>query len=131
MKVELTKTKAKLCCLVALAGGSALAEPPQSAAPLPFVSPIFGDNMVLQREKPNAFGEGRSRESRCGWRSARVRRRQPPGRTASGRRGFNLPPCGPYTVRIASGRQAVELRGVLVGDVCGFTRAVTDKNTIY
>ena len=22
-------------------------------APLPFVSPIFGDNMVLQRDKPN------------------------------------------------------------------------------
>jgi hypothetical protein len=55
MKAEWTKTKAKLCCLVALAGGSALQQPPQSAAPLPFVSPIFGDNMVLQREKPNAI----------------------------------------------------------------------------
>src|SRR4051812_17136848 len=32
-------------------------QPPasQAAAPLPFVSPIFGDNMVLQRGKPNAI----------------------------------------------------------------------------
>ena len=28
---------------------------PAAAKPLPFVSPIFGDNMVLQRGKPNTI----------------------------------------------------------------------------
>src|ERR1035438_3477262 len=44
-----------LVSVLALACGSAFAQPPQAAAQLPFVSPIFGDNMVLQREKPNAI----------------------------------------------------------------------------
>jgi sialate O-acetylesterase len=44
-----------LASLLALAGDSAFGAPPQTAAPVPFVSPIFGDNMVLQRGKPNAI----------------------------------------------------------------------------
>jgi sialate O-acetylesterase len=29
--------------------------PPPANAPLPFLSPIFGDNMVLQRGRPDAI----------------------------------------------------------------------------
>jgi len=89
--------------------------------PLPFVSPIFGDNMVLQRGKPDMI---------WGW--------SKPGDTvhvqigdhsASGVAGSDhrwqakiQPPAvgGPYTMKI-TGHQTVELRNVLVGDVwlCG------------
>jgi hypothetical protein len=44
-----------LAGVLALAGGSAFGAPAQTAAPRPFVSPIFGDKMVLQRGKPNAI----------------------------------------------------------------------------
>ena len=44
---------------LALLSGGALAQPPgppqQNAPQHPFVSPIFGDHMVLQRGKPNAI----------------------------------------------------------------------------
>ena len=40
---------------LALLHGTALGAHAEDAAPLPFVSPIFGDNMVLQRGKPNAI----------------------------------------------------------------------------
>ena len=36
---------------LALVGGSASGAAPREAASLPFVSPIFGDHMVLQRGK--------------------------------------------------------------------------------
>ena len=92
-----------------------------AAEPLPFVSPVFGDNMVLQRGKPDAI---------WGW--------SEPGDTvhvqigdhsASGVAGSDhrwqvkiQPPAvgGPYTMKI-TGQQAVELHNVLVGDVwlCG------------
>jgi len=97
--------------------------PPQTVAAeqLPFVSPIFGDNMVLQRGKPDAI---------WGW--------SEPGdtvhvqigdHTASGVAGPDhrwqvkiQPPAvgGPYTVKITR-QQTVELHNVLVGDVwlCG------------
>ena len=94
---------------------------PAANAPLPLVSPIFGDNMVLQRGKPDTI---------WGW--------SEPGDTvrveigshrASGVAGPDhrwqvkiQPPAvgGPYTVRI-SGRETVQLQNVLVGDVwlCG------------
>jgi sialate O-acetylesterase len=38
---------------LALTIGSPAGAASQNAAPLPFLSPIFGDNMVLQRGKPN------------------------------------------------------------------------------
>jgi sialate O-acetylesterase len=89
--------------------------------PLPFVSPIFGDNMVLQRGKPDAI---------WGW--------SEPGDTvhvqigdhsASGVAGSDhrwqakiQPPAvgGSYTMKI-TGHQTVELHNVFVGDVwlCG------------
>ncbi len=104
--------------------GPTTAQGPKTAAiagSLPFVSPIFGDNMVLQRGKANTF---------WGWSA--------PGDTvevqigeakgsgmASGDGRWQVkiqPPAvgGPYTIRIA-GKQTVELHNVLVGDVwlCG------------
>jgi len=92
-----------------------------STKPLPFVSPIFGDNMVLQRGKLNTI---------WGW--------SDPGDTVKVQIGENaasgvagpdhrwqvkiMPPAvgGPYTVQI-NGHQSVTLNNVLVGDVwlCG------------
>lgn len=89
--------------------------------PLPFVSPIFSDNMVLQRGKPNTI---------WGWAKAgeevRVRIAGQTIKTVTGPDGrwqvrFKPPPTGgPYTI-IIDGPQHVELREVLVGDVwlCG------------
>lgn len=86
-------------------------------AALPFLSPIFADNMVLQRDKLNTI---------WGW--------SDPGDTIRVQVGNNTesavaqpnhrweakiqpPPVGgPYIVKI-SGRQVVELHNVLVGDV--------------
>lgn len=102
---------------------SALAQnaPEAVAKPLPFVSPIFGDNMVLQRGKPNTI---------WGWSDPGDKVRvEIAGKHASGIAGADRhwqvrikPPHvgGPYTLRI-SGHQTVELHNVLVGDVwlCG------------
>lgn len=91
------------------------------SAALPFVSPMFGDNMVLQRGKPNTI---------WGWskpgESITV---ELAGQTATATAGPDgrwhtqiQPPApgGPYTVKI-TGSQSVELQNVLVGDVwlCG------------
>jgi sialate O-acetylesterase len=102
--------------------GAAVQDVPQAATkPLPFVSPIFGDNMVLQRGKANAI---------WGWSEPGDKVRVEIGEAAaSGVAGSDRrwqvkiqpPPAGgPYTVRI-SGRETVELHNVLVGDVwlCG------------
>jgi len=92
-----------------------------SSQSLPFVSPIFGDNMVLQRGKPDTL---------WGWSEPGDEVRVEIGKaTASGVAGPDrrwqvaiLPPPagGPYAVKIA-GRQTVELHNVMVGDVwlCG------------
>ena len=107
---------------------SALAQPtpgqfsPATAAKsLPFVSPIFGDNMVLQRGKPDTI---------WGWSDpGDTVRVQIADQTASATAGPDRrwqvkiqppPPGGPYTVKI-TGHQSVELHNVLVGDVwlCG------------
>ncbi|MGC2399134.1 MAG: sialate O-acetylesterase, partial [Acidobacteriaceae bacterium] len=101
---------------------SGVASPAQSATDsLPFVSPIFADNMVLQRNKENTI---------WGWSdpgdTVRVRIGD---KTASGTASENHrwqvrihPPAagGPYTVSI-TGHRTIELRNVLVGDVwlCG------------
>lgn len=91
------------------------------ATPLPFVSPIFGDNMVLQRGKPNPV---------WGWSDPGDKVQvEIAGKHASGVAGPDRrwqvkiqPPHvgGPYTVTI-KGHQTVELHNVLVGDVwlCG------------
>lgn len=91
------------------------------SGPLPFVSPMFGDNMVLQRGKPNTI---------WGWSEpGEAVRVEIAGQAAStvtgpdGRWWVKIqppPPGGPYSIRI-TGRQMVELHEVLVGDVwlCG------------
>ncbi len=88
---------------------------------LPFVSPIFGDNMVLQRGKLDTI---------WGWSTpGDTVRVQIGDKAATGTAGADhrwqvriQPPApgGPYTVKI-SGDQSVELHNVLVGDVwlCG------------
>ena len=84
---------------------------------LPLVSPIFGDNMVLQRGKANTiwgWAEPGDKITVADWRA-----------TASGVAGADRrwqvkiqPPAvgGPYTVKI-TGRETVELHNVMVGDV--------------
>jgi len=88
---------------------------------LPFVSPMFGDGMVLQRGKPNTI---------WGWsKPGQVVRVKIAGRAAEAVAGADgrwqvriQPPApgGPYTISI-EGPQKVELHEVLVGDVwlCG------------
>jgi len=96
--------------------------PETPAKPLPFVSPIFGDNMVLQRGKVNTI---------WGWTNPGSHVRvEIGGKAASGNAGADqrwevkiepLPAGGPYTLKIAGGDDTVELHNVLVGDVwlCG------------
>jgi len=90
------------------------------AAP-PFVSPMFSDNMVLQRGKPNAF---------WGWAEpGKEVKVELAGAVATALAGADgrwqaelTPPAagGPYTLRI-EGPETVEFHEVLVGDVwlCG------------
>jgi sialate O-acetylesterase len=90
-------------------------------ASLPFVSPIFSDNMVLQRGKPNTI---------WGWskpgQAVRVEIAGHIAKTVTGTNGrwqvrIQPPaPGGPYTIKI-DGPQHEEFHGVLVGDVwlCG------------
>jgi len=91
------------------------------AKPLPFVSPIFADNMVLQRGKLDTIwgwsDPGDTIHVQIGANTATG--------TASADRRWQVkiqPPAsgGPYTVTI-TGHQSVELHNVLVGDVwlCG------------
>jgi sialate O-acetylesterase len=121
-------------CFAALATGLLFASPgagaqptPGQAAsasvakPLPFVSPIFGDNMVLQRGKADTI---------WGWSDpGDIVHVQIGANTGTGTVGpdrrwqvkIQPPnPGGPYTVKI-TGHQTVELHNVLVGDMwlCG------------
>lgn len=86
-------------------------------APLPFVSPIIGEHMVLQRGKPNrAWGWAQpGAEVRLAIGEVRVTATA----AADGRwqAEFTPPPVGgPYTLTI-DGPQHVEFSDVLVGDV--------------
>lgn len=88
---------------------------------LPFVSPMFGDNMVLQRGKTNTI---------WGWRKpgeeihVRIGNQDTSAIAGSDGRwqAKILPPTpgGPYTINI-DGEQSIEFHNVLVGDVwlCG------------
>ena len=108
--------------LLSLAHNALAQSPPEPALkPLPFVSTIFGDNMMLQRGKKNII---------WGWSEPGDKIRvKIAGKTASGVAGPDRrwqvkiqPPAagGPYTIKI-SGHQTAELHNVLVGDVwlCG------------
>ena len=112
-------------CLALLAAPGdrlALASAATNDATLPFVSPMFGDNMVLQRGKANRF---------WGWaKPGQAIRVEIAGQTATVVTGpdgrwqaeVKVPtPGGPYTVKITGPEQSVVLHEVLVGDVwlCG------------
>jgi sialate O-acetylesterase len=88
----------------------------------PFVSPMFGDDMVLQRGKPIRFwgwaNVGESVQVELGGHTAATKA------GADGRWQIEIKapvPGGPYLVTISSARQSVTLHEVLVGDVwlCG------------
>jgi len=116
-KLNLKRVLFSAVAVLAIMSGNGFAAPPQENAALPFVSPIFGDNMVLQRGKPNVI---------WGWSQAgdivRVEIGENSAAATAGADGkwqarIQPPaPGGPYTVKI-SGRQTVELHDVLVGDV--------------
>jgi sialate O-acetylesterase len=92
------------------------------AAEKPLVSPVFGDDMVLQRDQPDAL---------WGWAEPGQKIRvEFAGHTAEATAGADGrwqtqvdPPSvgGPYTLKISSPKSSVELHGILVGDVwlCG------------
>jgi sialate O-acetylesterase len=92
-----------------------------SSVPLPFVSTVFGDRMVLQRGKPNPI---------WGWTTpGNVVHIEIAGRRATAVAGgdgrweamIDPPsPGGPYTLSV-TGTQSVDLHEILVGDVwlCG------------
>ncbi|MGZ6042082.1 MAG: sialate O-acetylesterase, partial [Asticcacaulis sp.] len=87
-------------------------------AALPFVNPIFADNMVMQRGRPNTIWgwsqPGDTIRVEIGKRSARTRAGK------DGRWQVKLTPpasAGPYTMNISGQKQSVELKNVLVGEV--------------
>ena len=116
--------------LVSVSARSAFAQLPAGPQPapnpvsqpaeqtLPFLSPIFGDNMVLQRNKADNI---------WGWSDPGDKVTVQVGDSAASavagpdRRwqvSIQAPPAGgPYTVKIAGKSQSVELHNVLVGDV--------------
>ncbi len=111
---------ASLYVSVCLAFAAAIASGAEESS-RPFVSPMFGDNMVLQRGKPNTI---------WGWSTpGDTIRVEIAGHTVKAVTGTDgrwqvkidpPQPGGPYTVKI-DGVQHVELHEVLVGDVwlCG------------
>jgi sialate O-acetylesterase len=97
------------------------AEPGQKVPEMPLLSPIFGDNMVLQRGKPNPFwGWARPGES------VRVEVEGHATTAAADSAGkwsvsLEVPPAGgPYTLTVHASKDEV-LHNVMVGDVwlCG------------
>ena len=108
--------------LVAPPGSARAQAVPQAASaaavkPLPFLSPIFGDNMVMQRGKADTLWvwsePGDTIRVRIGDKTASA--------VAGADRRWEVeiqpPPAGgPYTIRV-SGRETIELHNVLVGDV--------------
>lgn len=114
---NLSRLALSVVAALTLMNGDALGAAPQETEPLPFVSPMFGDNMVLQRGKPNpvwGWSEpGDVVRVEIGEHSAMATA----GPDAKWQTQIQPPPAGgPYTVKI-TGRQDVELREVLVGDV--------------
>ena len=89
----------------------------QTASSLPFVSPVFGSHMVLQRDKPNAI---------WGWTTpgekvtvSILKVKETATADATGKWMVRIKPPkvgGPYRVSIF-GSQSVDLDDVLVGDV--------------
>ena len=112
--VRLLRLSLLLCFAVAQLCSAAFGAEARS---LPFLSPVFGDNMVLQRGKPNTL---------WGWTQPGEHVRvEIHGATAEGVAAadgkwqvqINPPPVGgPYELRI-TGPESVTLTNLLVGDV--------------
>jgi sialate O-acetylesterase len=112
----------KRFCVVLFVSTAALSATAAGNSSLPFVSPMFSDNMVLQRGKPDAI---------WGWtKPGEVIKVELAGHTAKAVAGADGrwqaeidPPAagGPYTLKIIGPDQTVEFHEVLVGDVwlCG------------
>lgn len=111
----------RVLALAACVVWSIFAAPLRAAESRPFLSPIFGDHMVLQRGKPNTF---------WGWTQPGERVRvEIAGRVGEGVAGANgrwearvdPPGVGETCEVVVSGSQRVTLRNVIVGDVwlCG------------
>lgn len=112
------RTTLSRCVWLLAAAALLFAVPQQGAPPLPFVSPIFGDHMVLQRGKPNAIWGWSTPEDKV--RIELAERSATAVAGADGRWQAHIePPAagGPYTLRIAGQQQAVQWTDVLVGDV--------------
>lgn len=91
---------------------------PIASNQFPFVSTIFGDNMVLQRNKEDRIwgwsGPGDKITVQIGDTTASA----VAGADRRWQVSFKAPPAGgPYTVKVAGSSQSVELHNVLVGDV--------------
>ncbi|MGC4074887.1 MAG: sialate O-acetylesterase [Nibricoccus sp.] len=83
----------------------------------PFVSPIFADHMVLQRNKPNTLWGWTEPGSEVRIQIANQVSRATAGQDGQWALSFLPPPAGgPYVLRI-DGPETVELRDILVGDV--------------
>ncbi len=111
-----TQFPARLLCLLAVLGFSL------HAAPLPLVSPIFGDRMVLQQGKPNpVWGwstPGQVVQVTIGTQTATART----GPDGHWQAEIQPPPAGgPYELKITAGTNTVDCQDVLVGEVwlCG------------
>ncbi len=114
--------RSKCVCLSLLAFVALTAASAADMKPLPFVSSMFGDNMVLQRGKPIRI---------WGWAKVGDTVRVELGGHATSavadedgrwQAEVEAPAAGgPYTVKITGAGQSVELHDVLVGDVwlCG------------
>ena len=131
MRMQRSSRTAAMAALgIALAAGQPVTAATESATaaqaaarqPLPFVSTIFGDNMVLQRGK---------RDSIWGWAkpgdSVEVRIDAARATAMVGSDGrwqvrMAPPPTGgPYTMKVTDGSRTAEFHDVMVGDVwiCG------------
>ncbi len=110
-----------LFSLLCLSGAAPAQVAPLVPMALPFVSPIFGDNMVLQRGKVNTIWGWSVPGDRI---EVEVGEQKASAVVGADRRWtvkFQPPPAGgPYTLRI-KGQQTAELHNLLVGDVwlCG------------
>ncbi len=110
----LFSTLAALALMHGIATGAAIQE---DTALRPFVSPIFGDHMVLQRGKPNRIWGWSQPGSTVSVEIADRSATATAGTDGRWQTQIQPPePGGPYTVRI-TGRQTIELQDVLVGDV--------------
>jgi hypothetical protein len=83
--------------LMIAAGPGACAQPTPGQAvsasivsPLPFVSPVFGDNMVLQRGKPDTIWDGLIQAMPSAYRSANTPPPQQPAPTTDGKSASSL-----------------------------------------